>query len=354
MPADDPHRILESFELQADWCRQLGSDLYADLLEVAAADLRGGDVVANIVDDFTGDAVSAALPLRMMGAVHRLVLMGLAPDLAAHYPSVGGTPNRSGLADDFLATLHQHTWYVKDGLNVAPQTNDIGRSTALLAGIFSVIEREQKVRLLGLGSAGGLNLNLDRYRYESDSWQWGPENSGAVIRFDWSGPPPPLPKQFTVTDRRGCDTRPIDVMDPEQDLRLLSFIWPDQEDRFRRTAEAIETARRHPPEVDRADVAEWLALRLSEETPRRTLTVIQHSIMWQYLPDAVKAATGEVIDEAASRATRSRPLAHVSYEPPPTGYEGKGMMVMATRWPGGEPRELGRGHAHGHWFEWTG
>ena len=354
MTRDDPHRRLEAFELQAGWCRELDSNLYADLLEAAAENLKAGGVVAAIVHDFTGDAVSGALALRLMGGVHRLVLMGLAPELAVHYPSVGGTPDASTLVDTFVATLNQHPWYLKDSLNIAPQTNDIGRSAGLLAGIFSALDGEHAVRLLGLGSAGGLNLNLDRYRYESDSWSWGEASSPAVIRLDWSGPIPPIPRRFEIASRRGCDISPIDLMDPEQDLRLLSFIWPDQEERFRRTAAAVEIARQDPPVVDRSDVVDWLLAELAEPVPRKTLTVIQHSIMWQYLHDDTKHTLAGLIEDAGERATKQRPLAHVSFEPPPTGYEGKGMAVTVRRWPGGEIRRLGRGHAHGLWFEWSG
>ena len=38
------------------------------------------------------DSGDSVLALRLMGAVHRLVLRGDAPGLAAHYPSVGGSP----------------------------------------------------------------------------------------------------------------------------------------------------------------------------------------------------------------------------------------------------------------------
>ena len=58
---------------QAQACRALGSPLYAELLERSTADAPG-----------------SALALRLMGAVHLLVLEGRAPSLARHYPSVGG------------------------------------------------------------------------------------------------------------------------------------------------------------------------------------------------------------------------------------------------------------------------
>ena len=39
------------------------------------------------------DPPQTMLALRLMGAVHRLVLTGAAPPLAAQFPSVGGEPS---------------------------------------------------------------------------------------------------------------------------------------------------------------------------------------------------------------------------------------------------------------------
>src|ERR671914_71551 len=80
-----PERLAE----QAGYCRDLGSPLYAALLERAAGDAGRGGVVAEVVAPVAGP-YGSMLALRLMAAVHRLVLEGVAPDLAAHYPSAGG------------------------------------------------------------------------------------------------------------------------------------------------------------------------------------------------------------------------------------------------------------------------
>jgi hypothetical protein len=78
-------------EWQAEVCARMGSPFYAGLLPLIAADLcRGGpalDVLAGYLSASTG-----AFPLRLLGAVHALVLTGQAPDLAACYPSAGAAP----------------------------------------------------------------------------------------------------------------------------------------------------------------------------------------------------------------------------------------------------------------------
>lgn len=82
------------------------------------------------------------------------------------------------------------------------------------------------------------------------------------------------------------------------------------------------------------------------------LTVLQHSIMWQYMSEDAQLRVRGAIDEAGSRATASAPFAHVRFEPAPEHYEAKGHILTVTTWPGGVDRILGQGHAHGTWFEW--
>ena len=76
---------------QAVACRELGSPLYAGLLDHAADDLLAGGPVAAVLDGNLDAPWRSALALRMLGGVHALVLTGQAPGLAAFYPSVGGT-----------------------------------------------------------------------------------------------------------------------------------------------------------------------------------------------------------------------------------------------------------------------
>ena len=345
-------RIVESFELQAEACRKLGSPMYDVMLRAATDDLIRDGVVAWVVRDFDLDPVAGALPLRLMGGVHRLVLMGIAEDLASHYPTMGGTPDGATLADSFLATVGAHRGYVRDSLDVAPQTNDVGRSAPLIAGLFSVAGGARSIRLLEIGSAGGLNLLLDRYRYEAGTWSWGEPTAAATIRVGWEGSAPPTMSRLPIDHRRGCDVMPLDISNPEQQLRLLSFIWPDQVERFERTRGAISAAAPDPPIVDRSEAPRWLGASLAESVNRRTLTVVQHSVMWQYLDSDAQQAVEAVIEEAGSRATRTRPFAHISFEPAPDGYRGEGMVLRTVSWPGRHERVLGRGHPHGAWFRW--
>lgn len=75
----DAQRLLR----QAEWCQTLGSRLYSTLLHHAAVDIRAGGVCFAVLRDHHDDPQESALALRFLGAVHRLVLEGKAPQRMA-------------------------------------------------------------------------------------------------------------------------------------------------------------------------------------------------------------------------------------------------------------------------------
>src|SRR3982751_1230536 len=91
VPPDDPRaRIARRLGRQARSCGGLGSVLYERLLEAAADDVVAGGPAWEVLEGRATDAPGSALGLRLMGAVHRLVLLGQAPALGRHYPTAGG------------------------------------------------------------------------------------------------------------------------------------------------------------------------------------------------------------------------------------------------------------------------
>src|SRR5262245_44634025 len=90
---------------QGRWCAALRSPPYAGLLGRLAADVEAGGPALAVLRGHEADPPGSALALRLLGAVHRLVLEGRAPDLAAFYPSAGGDAGRGDPWPAFRALL---------------------------------------------------------------------------------------------------------------------------------------------------------------------------------------------------------------------------------------------------------
>ena len=143
---------------QGDACARLGSPLYAGLMAYAADDLLDGGPVAVALSGRELDPGPHAVTLRLFGAVHGLVLSGRAPDLAAYYPSVGGTADPDAAWPEFRRVCAEQLDAIRPWLESPPQTNEIGRSAALLGGVLHVAAATRlPVRLMELEASAGLN-----------------------------------------------------------------------------------------------------------------------------------------------------------------------------------------------------
>jgi hypothetical protein len=287
------------------------------------------------------------LPLRLMGAVHRIVLAGDAPDLAPFYPSAGGRPDAEKAWPAFRDVVARMLPRVRDEIGMHVQTNEVARCGALL-GPFMLIARETglPLRLLEVGASAGLNLNFDRYRYEAGQATFGPEDSPVRFVDFMSEGTLPLEPALAVAERRGCDAAPLDPGSDRDRLLLRSFVWPDQVERFRVLDGALELARRHPVAVERADAADWVEEMVARPAPG-VATVVFHSLVMMYLDDETSERLVEAVEAAGARATPDAPFAWLRME-----LGGDEANVDLKTWPGGEDRRVARAHYHGHQVRW--
>ena len=121
----------------------------------------------------------------------------------------------------------------------------------------------------------------------------------------------------------------------------MSYVWPDQPERFKLLEDAIAVARRVPAPVDEADAVAWASAQLEHAEPG-TATVVFHSIFIQYLPPADRAALQGVIVAAGRRASPDAPLAWVRMEP-----AGDRAEVRVTHFPGGDEMVVAEAGFHG-------
>lgn len=330
---------------QADACASFGSPLYADILNHAAENAAAGGVVFGLLAAYeSGNSRADALALRLMAAVHRLALLGEAPGLEAHYPSMGGTAH--GAWPAFERVLITKSERLEPLIALPCQTNEVGRAAALAFGFFqSVSSTALPVRLLEIGASAGLNLRWDHYRYGGAGASWGDPESPVDLTGLWAGAPEELPVTVRIVERRGCDIRPVDPATEDGRLSLEASLWADQKARFARLRGAIEIAGRVPVTVDRESVESWLPRQLSEPRPGFA-TIVYHSIVQEYLGPAVQNSARRRLAEAGAAASESSPLFWLRLEPVTDSMVLR-YAVSLTRWPPGDERIVAWSGPHG-------
>jgi hypothetical protein len=296
---------------QAGWAEKLGSPMYVALLHRMADDVRaGGPCLAALSPHMQRSRMLA--PLLLLAAIHRMVLEGRLPEAARFYPSAGGQRDEDSLWPHFLEAVPGAE------LPVCVQTNEVERSRALLPGFLEVARHTGlPLRLLEIGASAGLNLRWDHFPFLD------------------------LPDAIRVAERRGCDLNPIDPTLDESRGALLCFVWPDQVDRLRRLADAIDIARRVPAPVDRADAVDWLRIHLADPRPG-VATIVYHSVVLPYLTEEGRETLRQLMEDAGRRATGDAPLTWLSMEPGADQAD-----VHLTVWPGGERRLIAQADFHG-------
>jgi hypothetical protein len=350
--------LVEAFRVQAEACRRLGSPMYGELLDRLVDDIDGGGPSRDVLAGHEDDPGPSALALRLLGSVHRLVLRSTSHDrpdgddpaaeLAAHYPSVGGTWDLDAAWPVFRRLLADRPDAVREWLDRPPQTNEVGRAAALMGGLLHLDGRQRglPVRLLEIGASGGLNLLADRFCYHDGSGPVQGDPHSAVQLVDaWRGRSLQPWPGLTVVERSGCDPMPVDVTSDEGALTLTAYVWPDQPARLDRLRGAVRLAAEQPVAVRRQPASDFLA---GVEPRQGATTVLWHSVMWQYLPADEKQAVETRIQELAAAATDEAPVVRLSLEPTRTQEGDRHEFLVAMQvWPAGDHRVVGVAEPHG-------
>ena len=343
-------RLLRSLQLQGQICAGMGSPMYGEVLDRVAADVQAGGVFAAILSGHENDSGRLAVPLRLLGGLHRLALDGSASQLRRWYPSIGGQWDAEAAWPDIALAASDHADRLGAALDQPPQTNEVGRAAALIGGLLILARRfALPVRLFEIGCSGGLNLRADHYSYRYPGGQWGPTDSPVTIDDAWRGQLPPA-AALEIVERHGYDIAPLDATGRDGELTLLSYVWPDQSERLDRLRGAISIARLVPAALERHNAVDAVA---GLSVAAGTLTVLWHSIMWQYLSADDQAAVRAGIDALGARAQSDAPFAHLALEPqrrtPDAPVE---FAVRARSWPGGDDTVLAVCSPHGPPVVW--
>ena len=345
--------LSDAFRLQGLGCERLGSPFYGRLLALGAEDLEVGGPTGALMAPWSGatgpEIFADAAHLRLLGGLHDLALSGDDPVLSATFPKPDRKTDVAAAWEAAKAAMVAHHDSLAQFMTHEPQTNEVRRSACLAPGFLEVGQATRlPIRAFELGASAGLNLNWDRYGYRFGDTAWGDTASPVQIDCEWTGGAPAVAAKINVISRAACDRRPGDLTDPVQRRRLLAYIWPDQFERLARIAAAIELARSLGVAVEEADAVAWAE---QHAAPRDgAVTVLYHSVFWQYMPPESQAALAAVIAKHSAHASAKAPFAWLRMEPPPENM--LAMEVRLTLWPTGEERSLATVHPHGAWVKW--
>lgn len=341
--------ISQHFQNQANACRNMGSEFTATLCKNLITVLDTDTQTGMRIENWPGDPAADALALRLCGALHSIIITDPQDPLKEIYPPNFG--DNSNFKEVLSAAIQRHDKTLCQWLDLPPQTNETGRAAALIPGLLE-ISRTSKlpIHLCEIGSSAGLNLALDSFYCTYNSTHWGNPNSPVNLTPELKGPAPDLSGNLEILSRIGCDISPIDVTDPTQQLRLRSYIWPDQKPRMDRVKGAISLALKNPPKLLKMDAADFVEAQLSHR-PDNTAFVLMHSVVWQYLPHSTQQKIENSLRQHGENATRSNPIYWLRLE----GLGGKepAASLLLDRWPNHQHTKLASACFHGNWIDFT-
>ena len=341
--------VIDNFKAQSSYCKTMGSPFYADLLLELAELLaqNSGNALGQVLSSWPGVPHQDAVALRFLAALHYLVIKQSDVDLQAIFPPtlrLVGNARKVAL----LRAIEQHQNFIIDYLKSPPQTNEVGRSMVLLGGFLEIAKRVgPQLDIFEIGASAGLNMAFDQYFYQTETWQWGEPSSKVHFTPNWTGNAPPL-GPISVINRKACDLFPINAS--RQKIRLLSYVWPDQNERLQRINHAIDYAAKTKPLIEAAEASQWL-LRQYREAPKNRPRVFYHSIIWQYFNDQQKSDFESIITNMGEASSSASPIIWMRLEPADNKPHAE---LKISIWPENIELTLANSGFHGEWIRWLG
>lgn len=337
-----------AIEWQARHAEEAGAPNTGRVIRALLAVLDGETATGRRIANWQGLSLRDAMPLRIAGGLHNLVLTGEDTRLADVY--AGRLTRQEGIDELVKELVETYDARLLPWLDGPPQTNEAGRSASFIAALHWLSGKlGSRFALYEIGSSAGVNAMLDRYHYDLAGIASGPERSPMRIAPEWRGPAPP-DDPIEIVSIRGCDQAPVDLTDPDAALRLKSYVWPEAFGRMQRIDAAIVLANEQTPDVVMQDAADFVDEFLARPTQPGVTHALIHSIVWQYVADEGQARITQAMESAGAASTAESPLAWIALE---TNRETFRHELRVRYWPGGEEAVLlGCAHPHGEWIEW--
>ena len=324
-----------------------GSVLYSELaaaigrdedLKALAARAKPGQPHANLI----------------LGAVHFLLLRGVADPLTRFYATVGGTASAEtdDPFPDFKAFVGKHLAQIQPLIETRiTNTNEVGRSAVLHPGFaIAAGAANAPLSLIEVGPSAGLNLIWDKYgvRYRKGATDVATINAAAplVIECELRGDetPPVSAPAPSVASRVGLELNPVDLSNADDRDWLRALIWPDQVSRLERLDKAIALFAKEKPPIRAGDALMLLPDALSQ-VPHGATPIVFHTIAVYQFSREMREALESILTVAGLR----RPVLRLSFE-----FDGQLYILSLIRYADGvrEETRLASCHPHGTWIEW--
>jgi hypothetical protein len=269
-----------------------------------------------------------------------------------------------------LQTLTTYHTIIQEYMKHEPQTNEPGRSSILLLGFLYVQQHVNSssnintmpIRSFEIGCSAGLNLLMDRYYYtyvdtksHSIIGTYGNENydtSTVHLVCQVNGKLPLLQNNdnntLHIIERSGCDRRITNLRHNNNErIRLLSYNWADQFERFARCENAINMLLKQD-DIKFYEMNGNKFLHQYVTLQPHTITILYHSIVFQYINKDEQRDILQHIDMLSQQATLEQPFAYIRMEasvPVLSSY-----CLTVTIWPSGEEKVICECQAHGTWL----
>ncbi|GAA4644262.1 DUF2332 domain-containing protein [Pontixanthobacter gangjinensis] len=340
--------VAQAIEWQASHAEQAGAPNTARVVRALLKVLETDTAVGRRIANWKGLSLEDAMPLRINGGLHNLLLTGT--DLRLQPVYSGLTTNQAEIDAIVADLVRKYDTRLLPWLDGPPQTNEAGRSWGFMSALLWLSGKVgPKFAIYELGASAGVNTMMDRYHFDLGGVTSGPDDSPMRIAPEWRGSPPPE-HPVEIVSIRGCDQAPVDLSDPEAALRLKSYVWPEAIARMGRIEAAIELAGKQAPDLVKQDAGDFVREMLAQPQQSGVTRVLSHSIVWQYIPESTRAWIEKAMEEAGRAATAEKPLAWIALETNRATFRHE---LYVRYWQGGEKAALlGCGHPHGAWAEW--
>lgn len=310
-----------------------------------------------VLDLLTAATDEQQLPVLLLAAVHSLLLAEPDLELAAWYPTTSSDPRSTDPFPALARLCDDRADEIREIIATrSVQTNEVGRCAFLLPALGPIEAEVGPLALVDVGTSAGLNLQLDRFEYHYSPGGRVGEPSPVTLECGIRGEIPIPDRLPEISARIGIDRSPVDVSDPDQARWLLACVWPDQADRFRRLAAAIEIAADHPVAIRTGDAVADVGTAVAEVAAVGH-PVVLNSWVLNYLPEprrrayvAELEAVGRTTDLTWIAAEAPALCAGLPY--PPHLHDSDLTAVLVVRWRDGVRTavHVATAHPHGYWM----